>query len=72
MYGLAAYLFTSDVSTAIRLSEQLEYGVVSLNDGGPSAVQAPFGGWKQSGIGREADHQGIEEYLETKFISLKL
>ncbi|WP_059102882.1 NAD-dependent succinate-semialdehyde dehydrogenase [Shouchella shacheensis] len=72
IYGLAAYLFTRDVSKAIRLSEQLEYGIVGLNDGGPSAAQAPFGGWKQSGIGREGGHHGLDEFLETKYISLKL
>ncbi|SDI49405.1 NAD-dependent succinate-semialdehyde dehydrogenase [Natribacillus halophilus] len=72
IYGLASYLFTSDVSKAIRLSEQLEYGIVGLNDGGPSTAQAPFGGWKESGIGREGGHQGMDEFLETKYISLKL
>lgn len=72
IYGLAAYLFTSDIAKAVRLTEELEYGIVGLNDGGPSTAQAPFGGWKQSGIGREGGHHGIEEYLETKYISLKL
>ncbi|QQK80418.1 NAD-dependent succinate-semialdehyde dehydrogenase [Salicibibacter cibi] len=72
IYGLAAYLFTSNVSKAIRLSEQLEYGIIGLNDGGPSAAQAPFGGWKQSGIGREGGHHGMDEFLETKYISLKI
>lgn len=70
IYGLAAYVFTENISTGIRISEGLEYGIVGLNDGLPSAPQAPFGGFKQSGLGREGGHQGIEEYLETKYISL--
>ena len=69
-YGLAAYLFTNDISKAIRMSEQLEYGIVGLNDGLPSAAQAPFGGIKESGTGREGGHHGIEEYLEIKYISI--
>ncbi|MDQ0205243.1 NAD-dependent succinate-semialdehyde dehydrogenase [Alkalicoccobacillus murimartini] len=71
-YGLAAYLFTQNLSRAIKLAEKLEYGIVGINDGGPSAAQSPFGGWKESGLGREGGHQGIEEYLETKYISVKL
>ncbi|WP_096202232.1 NAD-dependent succinate-semialdehyde dehydrogenase [Bacillus sp. FJAT-45350] len=69
-YGLAAYLFTKDISQAVRMSEQLEYGIVGLNDGLPSTAQAPFGGIKESGMGREGGHHGIEEYLEIKYLSL--
>jgi succinate-semialdehyde dehydrogenase/glutarate-semialdehyde dehydrogenase len=69
-YGLAAYLYTRDLSRAIRVAEALEYGIVGLNDGLPSAAQAPFGGFKESGLGREGGRQGIEEYLETKYISV--
>ncbi|MDZ5713347.1 NAD-dependent succinate-semialdehyde dehydrogenase [Jeotgalibacillus haloalkalitolerans] len=72
IYGLAAYVFTENISKGIRISEQLEYGIVGLNDGLPSAPEAPFGGFKQSGLGREGGHQGIEEFLETKFISVGL
>ncbi|TDL31348.1 NAD-dependent succinate-semialdehyde dehydrogenase [Jeotgalibacillus sp. S-D1] len=72
IYGLAAYVFTENILTGIRISEGLEYGIVGLNDGLPSAPQAPFGGFKQSGLGREGGHQGIEEYLETKYISVGL
>ncbi|KQL55813.1 MULTISPECIES: NAD-dependent succinate-semialdehyde dehydrogenase [Bacillaceae] len=72
IYGLAAYVFTKDINQAFRVSEALEYGIVGLNDGGPSAAQAPFGGFKQSGIGREGGKQGMEEYLETKYVSFKL
>ncbi|MGN7311571.1 NAD-dependent succinate-semialdehyde dehydrogenase [Alkalicoccobacillus gibsonii] len=71
-YGLAAYLFTQNLTRAIKLAEKLDYGIVGVNDGGPSAAQAPFGGWKESGLGREGGHQGIEEYLETKYVSVKL
>lgn len=71
-YGLAAYVFTENISQAIHISEQLEYGIVGLNDGLPSVAQAPFGGFKESGIGREGSHYGIDEYLEIKYISLGL
>ncbi|PPA70766.1 NAD-dependent succinate-semialdehyde dehydrogenase [Jeotgalibacillus proteolyticus] len=70
IYGLAAYVFTENISVGIRISEGLEYGIVGLNDGLPSSPQAPFGGFKQSGLGREGGHQGIDEYLETKYISV--
>src|SRR6478752_6065551 len=69
-YGLAAYVFTENISEAIRIAEALEYGIVGLNDGLPSTPQAPFGGFKESGLGREGGHYGIEEYLEVKYISL--
>lgn len=71
-YGLAAYVFTQNISKGIRVVEDLEYGIVGLNDGLPSVAQAPFGGFKQSGLGREGGHYGIEEYLEVKYISLGL
>ena len=71
-YGLAAYLYTRDLSRAIRVSEALEYGIVGVNDGVPAAPYAPFGGVKQSGIGREGGPWGIEEYLEVKYVSLNL
>jgi succinate-semialdehyde dehydrogenase/glutarate-semialdehyde dehydrogenase len=71
-YGLAAYVFTSNVNRGYRLIEQLEYGIVGWNDGVPSTAQAPFGGVKQSGLGREGAVEGLEEYLVTKYVSLKL
>ncbi|MDA1477848.1 NAD-dependent succinate-semialdehyde dehydrogenase [Bacillus changyiensis] len=71
-YGLAAYFFTENYRRGIYLSEQLDYGIVGWNDGGPSTVQAPFGGMKESGIGREGGQEGIEPYLETKYLSIGL
>lgn len=71
-FGLAAYVYTENLSRAFRISEQLEYGIVGLNDGLPSVAQAPFGGFKESGLGREGGYYGIEEYLEVKYISIKL
>ena len=69
IYGLAAYFFTKDASRLIRTAEALEYGIVGANDGMPSTVQAPFGGMKQSGFGREGGKYVMHEYLETKFVS---
>nr|WP_301295502.1 NAD-dependent succinate-semialdehyde dehydrogenase [Pseudomonas nitroreducens] len=71
-YGLAAYLWTRDLDTAHRVSERLDYGIVGINDGAPSTAQAPFGGVKMSGIGREGGVWGIQEYLDTKFVSVGL
>ncbi|WEG11959.1 NAD-dependent succinate-semialdehyde dehydrogenase [Pullulanibacillus sp. KACC 23026] len=71
-FGLAAYVFTENVSRGTRLTEALDYGIVGWNDGVPSTAQAPFGGTKQSGLGREGGIEGIEEYLEVKYISLSI
>jgi len=72
VYGLAAYFFTRDNARLIRVAEALEYGVIGANDGRPSAAQIPFGGFKCSGIGREGGRHGIEEFLETKLVSIGL
>ncbi|WP_198508549.1 NAD-dependent succinate-semialdehyde dehydrogenase [Bacillus xiapuensis] len=69
-YGLAAYVFSENISEAVEIAEGLEYGIIGLNDGLPSVAQAPFGGYKESGLGREGGHYGIEEFLEIKYISL--
>lgn len=69
-YGLAAYVFTEKTSRAIRVSEKLNYGIVGVNDVFPAVPEAPFGGIKQSGIGKEGGHYGMEEFLEKKFISI--
>jgi succinate-semialdehyde dehydrogenase/glutarate-semialdehyde dehydrogenase len=71
-FGLAAYFYTRDLARAWRLSEALEYGIVGVNTGIISTAVAPFGGVKQSGIGREGGHQGIEEYLETKYVCIDI
>lgn len=71
-YGLAAYAFTQNLKTAVTLMENLEYGIVGINDSIPTVAQAPFGGMKESGIGREGGRQGIEEYLEVKYVSVKI
>ena len=69
-FGLAAYLYTRDLSRAWRVAESLEYGIVGLNDPLPSTAQAPFGGFKESGLGREGGSEGMDAFLETKYISM--
>ena len=71
-YGLVAYLFTSDFKRALRVIEGLETGMVGLNQGIVSNAGAPFGGVKQSGVGREGGNEGIDEYLETKYVAINL
>jgi len=65
-YGLAAYVYTRDLSRALRMFEGLNFGIIGINDINPTAAAAPFGGMKESGLGREGGKEGIEEYLETK------
>ncbi len=69
-YGLAAYVYTRDIGRVFRVSEALEYGMVAVNDGILSTEVAPFGGMKQSGLGREGSKYGIEDYLEIKYVLL--
>jgi acyl-CoA reductase-like NAD-dependent aldehyde dehydrogenase len=71
-YGLAAYVFTDNLSTAIKAAERLEAGGVGVNVNNVAEIQAPFGGWKQSGLGRELGHYGLDEYLEIKHVRLGL
>ena len=71
-YGLVAYAYTRDLDRAFRVMEGLQTGMVGLNQGLVSNASAPFGGIKQSGFGREGGREGIEEYLETKYVALKL
>jgi succinate-semialdehyde dehydrogenase/glutarate-semialdehyde dehydrogenase len=71
-YGLAAYVFTNDLSIAWKMAEGLEAGIIGINDPVPAAPQCPFGGMKESGLGRELAHEGLEAYLETKYVSWKL
>jgi succinate-semialdehyde dehydrogenase / glutarate-semialdehyde dehydrogenase len=71
-YGLVAYVFTRDINRAFRVIEELETGMVGFNQGMVSNAGAPFGGVKQSGFGREGGPEGIEEYLETKYVAMNL
>jgi len=71
-YGLSNYVFTNDLNRAIRVSEALESGMVGINLGVVSNPAAPFGGVKESGLGREGGDIGIDEFLETKYIGIAL
>ncbi|MDQ3318860.1 MAG: NAD-dependent succinate-semialdehyde dehydrogenase [Actinomycetota bacterium] len=71
-YGLVSYVFTSNVKRAFRVCEALETGMIGLNQGMVSNASAPFGGVKHSGFGREGGYEGIEEYLETKYVAVNL
>ena len=69
-YGLVAYLYTKDIGRGMRVSEKLDFGMIGLNRGLVSDPAAPFGGMKQSGIGREGAHEGLMEFLETQYVSV--
>jgi succinate-semialdehyde dehydrogenase / glutarate-semialdehyde dehydrogenase len=69
-YGLASYFYSRDIGRVLRVAEALEYGMVGINTGLIASAEFPFGGVKQSGFGREGGHQGIDEYLDLKFIAL--
>ena len=71
-FGLVAYVYTRDIKRALRVCEALETGMVGLNQGMVSNPAAPFGGVKQSGFGREGGYEGIEEYLETKYVAINM
>ena len=72
IFGLAAYFYAKDLSRVYKVSEALEYGIVGVNTGIISTEVAPFGGVKQSGLGREGSHHGIEDYLEMKYVCLSV
>ncbi|MDP2084755.1 MAG: aldehyde dehydrogenase family protein, partial [Gemmobacter sp.] len=72
IFGLAAYFYARDIGRITRVQEQLEYGIVGVNTGIISTEVAPFGGVKQSGLGREGSRHGIEDYLELKYICLSI
>jgi len=67
-YGLAAYFYTQDLGRTYRVMESLEYGLVGVNEGVITTVEAPFGGFKESGLGKEGGYQGIEDYVEAKYV----
>jgi succinate-semialdehyde dehydrogenase/glutarate-semialdehyde dehydrogenase len=69
-FGLAAYFYTRDLARTIRVAESLEYGIIGINEGVVSNPEAPFGGMKESGIGREGSHWGLDEFLEVKYLCL--
>ena len=69
-FGLAAYFYSRDIGRVFRVGEALEYGIVGINEGIISTAEAPFGGVKQSGLGREGSKYGIEDFLEMKYMCL--
>ena len=69
-FGLASYFYSRDVGRIFRVGEALEYGMVGINTGIISTAEVPFGGVKQSGLGREGSHHGIEDYVEVKYLCL--
>jgi succinate-semialdehyde dehydrogenase/glutarate-semialdehyde dehydrogenase len=70
-YGLAAYIYTRDLDRALRVSDKIASGMVGVNRGVVSDVAAPFGGVKQSGLGSEGGTEGIDEYLDTKYVAFQ-
>jgi acyl-CoA reductase-like NAD-dependent aldehyde dehydrogenase len=68
-YGLAAYIFTENLTTAVKLYEGVEFGIVGVNEWYPWTTEAPFTGWKNSGVGAESGPEGMAEYLETKLVT---
>jgi succinate-semialdehyde dehydrogenase / glutarate-semialdehyde dehydrogenase len=71
-YGLASYIYTNDLSRAFRVSEALRFAIIGINDINPTSAAAPFGGMKESGLGREGGQEGITEYLETKLVGINV
>ena len=71
-YGLAAYLYSDDLESAWCIADQLEFGAVGINVNDTSELQAPFGGWKMSGFGRELGTEGLYTYLETKHLKVRV
>ncbi|MBS1600219.1 MAG: NAD-dependent succinate-semialdehyde dehydrogenase [Bacteroidetes bacterium] len=69
-YGLAAFVFTNNLKTAVHVSERLEFGIVGINEWAPHGTESPFGGWKYSGQGHESGSEGLYEYMEKKLISI--
>ena len=70
VFGLACYAYTRDLGRAFRLNEGLQYGMIGINSGLITTPEAPFGGVKESGLGKEGGSQGLEDYLETKYVCI--
>ena len=70
-YGLASYAFTNDLHEMNKFSQELQAGSVSINNVDAGIMNAPYGGWKQSGIGHEHGHEGLEEYLQLKHVRVR-
>jgi succinate-semialdehyde dehydrogenase/glutarate-semialdehyde dehydrogenase len=70
IFGLASYFYTGSLGRAFRVMEGLKYGMVGVNEGLITTVEAPFGGVKESGLGREGSHHGMEEYVEIKYVMM--
>ena len=71
-FGLAGYVMTQDADRLLRVADALEFGVIGANDGAPSTAEAPFGGRKDSGLGREGGHHGLDAYVDLKYVSLRV
>ena len=71
-FGLASYFYTRDMARVVRVAERLEYGLVGVNDAAGYTHEIPFGGFKESGLGREGGHEGIAEYTEVKSVVVNL
>ena len=71
-YGLASYIYTRDLDRALRVAEALDFGIIGINDINPTSAAVPFGGVKQSGLGREGGHEGLSEYQDTKVCGIAL
>ena len=71
-YGLASYVYTRDLSRALRMAEALDFGIIGINDINPTSAAVPFGGVKESGLGREGARDGIAEYLDTRVVGIAL
>jgi succinate-semialdehyde dehydrogenase/glutarate-semialdehyde dehydrogenase len=69
-FGLACFFYTADLGRAFRVSEALDYGIVGINEGLVTTEVAPFGGFKESGMGREGSRHGLADYLETKYVCI--